>query len=349
MVNETRDVLVTRDLKKYFPLRRSLNPFSKAERRVVKAVDGVSISIPRGKTVAIVGESGCGKTTLARTVAQLIAPTSGEILLDGRDMSTMKRKDVYKDVQIVFQDPDSSLDPRKTIADTVGEPVRGLHGGTNRAIDERVMRSLAAVGLSEEQAYRIPKQLSGGQRQRVAIARAIAPSPKLLILDEPTSALDASVQAQILRLLIELQNEFGLSYLLITHNIAVAQYLSDVVAVMYAGHLVEYGPTKTIMARPRHPYTITLMTAAPIANPWKRNLLNIEIKGEVPSAINPPTGCRFNPRCPYVGDVCTKVDPPLEEVSPGHLVACHFKAQTADVVVERRTTSGLAAPEVGAT
>jgi oligopeptide/dipeptide ABC transporter ATP-binding protein len=348
MVNETRDLLVTRDLKKYFPLRRSLNPFSKAERRVVKAVDGVSISIPRGKTVAIVGESGCGKTTLARTVAQLITPTSGEILLDGRDMSAMKRKDVYKDVQIVFQDPDSSLDPRKTIADTVGEPVRGLLGGTNRAIDERVMRSLAAVGLSEEQAYRIPKQLSGGQRQRVAIARAIAPSPKLLILDEPTSALDASVQAQILRLLIELQNEFGLSYMLITHNIAVAQYLSDVVAVMYAGHLVEYGPTKTIMAKPRHPYTITLMTAAPIANPWKRNLLNIEIKGEVPSAINPPTGCRFNPRCPYVGDVCTKVDPPLEEVSPGHLVACHFKAKTADVVVERRTTSGLSAPEVGA-
>ncbi len=179
----------------------------------------------------------------------------------------MKRKEVYKNIQIVFQDPDSSLDPRKTIADTVGEPVRGLLGGTNRAVEERVMRSLAAVGLSEEQACRIPKQLSGGQRQRVAIARAIAPSPKLLILDEPTSALDASVQAQILRLLIELQNEFGLSYMLITHNIAVAQYLSDVVAVMYAGHLVEYGPTKTVMAKPRHPYTITLMNGCPHRQP----------------------------------------------------------------------------------
>ena len=344
MASESSDLLITRDVTKYFPLRRSLNPFSRAERRFVKAVDGVSLSIPRGKTVAVVGESGCGKTTLARTVARLIAPTSGEIIFDGRDLLKASHKEVYKNIQIVFQDPDSSLDPRKTIADTVGEPVRGLLGGTNRAVEERVMRSLSAVGLSQEQAYRIPKQLSGGQRQRVAIARAIAPSPKMLILDEPTSALDASVQAQILRLLIELQNQFGLSYMLITHNIAVAQYLSDVVAVMYAGHLVEYGPTKTVMAQPRHPYTITLMSAAPIANPWKRNLLNIEIKGEVPSAINPPSGCRFNPRCPYAGDVCQKVDPPLEEVAPGHLVACHFKEKTAGITFDDRVPATAAIP-----
>lgn len=329
MATDQTGLLVTKDLKKYFQIRRSLNPFSKAEKRFVKAVDGVSISIPLGKTVAVVGESGCGKTTLARTIAQLVLPTSGEVFFDGKDMNKMSRKDVYRNVQIVFQDPDSSLDPRRTIADTVGEPIHGLIGGDRNKVEDMVMRSLSAVGLSEEQAYRIPKQLSGGQRQRVAIARAIAPSPKLLILDEPTSALDASVQAQILRLLIELQNKFRLSYMLITHNIAVAQYLSDVVAVMYAGHLVEYGPTKEIMARPRHPYTITLMQAAPIANPWRRNLLSIEIKGEVPSAINPPSGCRFNPRCPYAEDVCQKVDPPLEEVSPGHLVACHFKEKTA--------------------
>ena len=321
-------LLVTKDLKKYFQIRRGLNPFSRAEKRYVKAVDGVSISIPRGKTVAVVGESGCGKTTLARTVAQLVAPTSGEILFEGHDMQKMNHKEVYRNIQIVFQDPDSSLDPRRTIADTVGEPIQGLIGGEKAKIEDMVLKSLEAVGLSEEQAYRIPKQLSGGQRQRVAIARAIAPSPKLLILDEPTSALDASVQAQILRLLIELQNKYGLSYMLITHNISVAQYLSDVVAVMYAGHLVEYGPTKAVMANPRHPYTITLMQAAPIANPWTRNLLNIEIRGEVPSAINPPTGCRFNPRCPYAGDICQKVDPPLEEVTPGHLVACHFKEKT---------------------
>jgi len=333
MDDETGGLLVTRDLKKYFQLRRGLNPFSRAERRFVKAVDGVSISIPQGKTVAVVGESGCGKTTLARTVAQLVSPTSGEILLDGRDLTKMPRKDVYRNIQIVFQDPDSSLDPRRTIADTVGEPVQGLVGGSKDRVDQIVMQSLSAVGLSEEQAYRIPKQLSGGQRQRVAIARAISPSPRLLILDEPTSALDASVQAQILRLLIQLQKQFGLSYMLITHNIAVAQYLSDVLAVMYAGHLVEYGPTKEVMARPRHPYTITLMKAAPIANPWKRNLLNIEIKGEVPSTISPPPGCRFNPRCPYAEDKCSQIDPLLEEVSPGHLVACHFKDKTVDAMI----------------
>ena len=340
MVNDTEGLLITKDLKKYFQIRRSLNPFSRAERKFVKAVDGVSISIPRGRTVAVVGESGCGKTTLARTVAQLLSPTSGQILLDGKDLVKMPRKEVYRNLQIVFQDPDSSLDPRRTIADTVSEPIRGLVGGGKDRIDELVMKSLSAVGLSEEQAYRIPKQLSGGQRQRVAIARAIAPSPRLLVLDEPTSALDASVQAQILRLLIQLQKQFGLSYMLITHNIAVAQYLSDVVAVMYAGHLVEYGPTKEVMARPRHPYTITLMKAAPIPNPWKRNLLNIEIKGEVPSAINPPAGCRFNPRCPYVEEKCTQIDPPLEEVTQGHLVACHFKEKTVDAMIAREKPTG---------
>lgn len=339
MTTETDGLLITRDLKTYFQIRRSLNPFSRAERRYVKAVDGVSISIPRGKTVAIVGESGCGKTTLARTVAQLVPPTSGEIIFEGRDLGKIRRKDVYKNIQIVFQDPDSSLDPRRTVADTVGEPIRGLLGGKKETVEDMVLKSLTAVGLSEEHAYRIPKQLSGGQRQRVAVARAIAPSPKLLILDEPTSALDASVQAQILRLLIELQNKFRLSYMLITHNIAVAQYLSDVVAVMYSGHLVEYGPTKTVMATPRHPYTITLMQAAPVANPWKRNLLTIEIKGEVPSAIDPPKGCRFNPRCPYAGEICQQVDPPLEEISPGHLVACHFKEKTAGVLDRVAQTS----------
>ena len=331
MATETSNLLVTKDLKKYFPIRRSLNPFSRAERKFVKAVDGVSIGIPKGKTVAVVGESGCGKTTLARTVAQLMKPTSGEVIFDGRDLLKTNHKEAFKNIQIVFQDPDSSLDPRRTVADTVGEPVRGLLGIKKETVDEIVMRSLEAVGLSEEQAYRIPKHLSGGQRQRVAIARAIAPSPKLLILDEPTSALDASVQAQIIRLLISLQSQYSLSYMLITHNIAVAQYLSDIVAVMYAGHLVEYGPTKEVMAKPRHPYTITLMQAAPIANPWKRNLLSVEIRGEVPSAINPPSGCRFNPRCTYAEEICTKVDPPLEGISAGHLVACHFKEKVGAI------------------
>jgi peptide/nickel transport system ATP-binding protein len=188
---------------------------------------------------------------------------------------------------------------------------------------------LTAVGLSEEFASRLPGQLSGGQKQRVAIARAISTQPKLVILDEPTSALDASVQAQILRLLIELQKEFKLSYMLITHNIAVAQYMSDVMAVMYAGYLVEHGPTRTVITKPRHPYTIALIASAPIPDPERRNLLQVEIKGEVPSAINPPSGCRFNPRCPYAEEICTKENPLLREIAPRQHVACHFVEKTA--------------------
>ena len=334
MANEfegNNDILVARDVKKYFPIRGGFNPFSRKEKKFVRAVDGVSLAIPRGKTVAVVGESGCGKTTFARAITLLTPPTSGEVVFDGVDITRNKvsSKKLYRDIQMVFQDPDSSLDPRVKIKDTVAEPLRGLVGGTNEQIGSYVRISLAAVGLTEEQGDRPPKQLSGGQRQRVAIARAIAPQPKLVILDEPTSALDASVQAQILSLLLDLQKKYNLSYLLITHNIAVAQYLSDHMAVMYAGNLVEYGDTKAILSKPRHPYTITLISSAPIPNPWKRNLLNIEIKGEVPSAINPPTGCRFNPRCPYAEKICAEVNPPLIEIEKGHYVACHFVEKTA--------------------
>ena len=269
-------------MRKYFEINRGINPFSRTERQFVKAVDGVSISVPRGQTIAVVGESGCGKTTLARTIAQLTQPTSGEILFEGEKIGEgrLKGKEFYRNVQIVFQDTDSSLDPRRTVGDTISEPIQGLLGGTKCDVEDKVLSSLTAVGLNEEHIGRFPRQLSGGQRQRVAIARALAPSPKLLILDEPTAALDVSVQAQILQLLIEMQGQLGLSYMLITHNIAVAQYLSDVVAVMYAGRILEYGPTKAVITSPRHPYTITMMRAVPIADPWKRNLLNIEITGE---------------------------------------------------------------------
>jgi oligopeptide/dipeptide ABC transporter ATP-binding protein len=202
-------------------------------------------------------------------------------------------------------------------------------GWSKDVVRDAVKRSLLAVGLSEDFATRPPRQLSGGQKQRVAIARAISTQPRLVILDEPTSALDASVQAQILRLLIELQKQFELSYMLITHNIAVAQYMSDTIAVMYAGSLVEYGPTRTVITKPRHPYTIALIASAPIPDPERRNLLQAEIKGEVPSAINPPAGCRFNPRCPFAESICARDNPPLAEVSPGHFVACHFAEKTA--------------------
>ncbi|MGD0422461.1 MAG: ABC transporter ATP-binding protein [Candidatus Bathyarchaeia archaeon] len=321
----------TQDLKKYFPIRRGLNPFSHAQDKFVRAVDGVSISIPKGKTVAVVGESGCGKTTLARTVALMTPPTSGRIYFGGKEITkgSISRTELYRNMQMVFQDPESSLDPRMKVGESIAEPLHGLMGWSKDVVRDAVKRSLLAVGLSEDFSTRPPRQLSGGQKQRVAIARAISTQPRLVILDEPTSALDASVQAQILRLLLELQKQYELSYMLITHNIAVAQYMSDTMAVMYAGSLVEYGPTRTVVTKPRHPYTIALITSAPIPDPERRNLLQAEIKGEVPSAINPPPGCRFNPRCPFAESVCTKDNPSLAELSPGHFVACHFVEKTA--------------------
>ena len=330
MKTDSDAVLRAENLTKYFAIRKSINPFARQKHAFVRAVDGVSLQVSKGKTVAIVGESGCGKTTLARTVALLATPTSGEIYFKGMNVTNGRanRTQLYRDLQMVFQDPESSLDPKMKVGQSIGEPLRGLMHWNNDEVEQAVKRSLTLVGLSEEFANRLPKQLSGGQKQRVAIARAIATQPSLVILDEPTSALDASVQAQILKLLLSLQREFDLSYMLITHNIAVAQYMSDFIAVMYSGHLVEYGPTKTVMAKPRHPYTIALTSSAPVPDPKKRNLLQTEIRGEVPSAINPPPGCRFNPRCPYADTICRQVDPPLTEIAPGHLVACHFVEKT---------------------
>ena len=229
---------------------------------------------------------------------------------------------------MVFQDPDSSLDPRLKVRDSVAEPCKGLLGRDESQINSLVMSSLTAVGLTSEHADRIPSHLSGGQKQRVAIARAIAPQPKLVILDEPTSALDASVQAQILNLLLDLQKNFNLTYVIITHNISVAEYLSDMLVVMYAGNVVEYGPSAAVISKPRHPYTITLISSAPVPNPWKRNLLSTEIRGEVPTSINPPSGCKFHPRCPYAEKICSEQIPELREISPGQFVSCHFAEKT---------------------
>jgi len=324
------NILVTNGLKKYYPIRGGFNPFSRGGKRFVKAVDDVSIKVPRGRTMAILGESGCGKTTLARALTLLSPPTAGEIIFDGQNITKGKvdYKKLYREMQMVFQDPDSSLDPRLKIRDSVAEPCKGLLGRDEAQINSLVLSSLAAVGLSSEQADRIPSHLSGGQKQRVAIARAIAPQPKLVILDEPTSALDASVQAQILNLLLDLQKNFNLTYIIITHNISVAEYLSDMLVVMYAGSVVEYGPSGSVISKPRHPYTITLIASAPVPNPWKRNLLNTEIKGEVPSSINPPSGCKFHPRCPYAEKICSEQIPELREISPGQFVSCHFAEKT---------------------
>jgi len=329
-VKNLETILETIDLKKYFPIQRGINPFSKAT-RFVRAVDGVNMTLLRGTTLAVVGESGCGKTTLARTIALLTRPTSGDIIFNGKHIAekTTDLRSVYRDLQIVFQDPESSLDPNMRVGDSIGEPLYGLMKWNKDAVDAAIKRSLDTVGLPQEIADRFPGQLSGGQKQRVAIARAIGPQPKLVILDEPTSALDASVQAQILRLLLDLQKEYSLSYMLITHNIAVAEYLSDFMLVMYSGDVVEYGRTEDIMAKPRHPYTIALISSAPVANPWKRNLLQVDIRGEVPSAINPPSGCKFHPRCPFAESICTKERPNLRELSTGRYAACHFVEKTA--------------------
>lgn len=324
-------LLETVELRKFYKSTKGINPLSRAKERTIRAVDGVSIKIPKGKTLAVVGESGCGKTTLARTLALLIPPTGGEIHFDGQriDNGEVRDQEVYRKLQMVFQDPDSSLDPRMKVIDIIAEPLRGLTKMSDSEIRGGALESLQAVGLSEDFGERLPKQLSGGQKQRVAIARAISTRPKLLILDEPTSALDASVQAQILRLLLELQKKFALSYMLITHNIAVAAYLSDLMAVMYAGNVVEYGPTQEILSKPRHPYTIALMKSAPTPDPWNRTLLEIEIAGEVPSAIDPPSGCKFNPRCPYAESICSQEIPVLTSVSEGRTAACHFLEKTA--------------------
>ncbi len=325
-------LLQTVDLRKYFPIRRGFTPFSRAEHRYVRAVDGISITLPEGQTIGVVGESGCGKTTLARTIALLTSPTGGEIHFDGNriEKGQKNRKDIYRNMQMVFQDPDSSLDPQMKIGDSIGEPLKGLLDYTDKEAKVAVEESLVAVGLNDEFSERLPREVSGGQKQRVAIARAISTHPKLVILDEPTSALDASVQAQILALLLDLQKKYKLTYMLITHNIAVAKYLCDDVAVMYSGNLVEYGPTVTVIEKPRHPYTMALIKSAPLPDPWKRNLLQVEIRGEVPSAINPPSGCRFHPRCPYAEQVCSRVNPPLEEIQANHYVACHFVEKTAN-------------------
>ena len=317
-------ILRTRDLRKYYPLRKRFS-FSRKTNLFVRAVDGVSVDIPLGKTVAIVGESGCGKTTLARTIMLLTPPTSGEVYFDQKRINdgSVDHKTLYRNMQMVFQDPESSLDPHMRVEDVVAEPIRCLMEVSEADVRKTARDALLAVGLTEDFASRLPRQLSGGQKQRVAIARAIALHPRLVILDEPTSALDASVQAQILSLLLDLQKRFSLSYMLITHNIAVAEFLSDYMAVMYSGSLVEYGLTEDVMSKPRHPYTTALISSAPTPDPWKRNLLRIEIRGEVPSAINPPTGCKFHPRCPYARQRCVVEEPDLRNLE-GRLVACHF-------------------------
>ena len=317
-------VLEVVDLKKHFVIRKGLLRRAAGH---VRAVDGLSFAIGDGETLGLVGESGCGKSTVGRTILRLIEPTAGVIRLGGHDVTHLSRSELRpyrRQMQIIFQDPFSSLDPRMRAGAIVGEPlaVHGVERGKRRA--ERVAELFERVGLRSAQMGHYPHQFSGGQRQRIGIARALALSPRLIVADEPVSSLDVSIQAQVLNLMMQLQRELGLAYLFISHNLAVVEHISQRVAVMYLGRIVEYADRISLFTAPLHPYTELLLSAVPVPDPSVRRNKRL-LQGDVPSPANPPAGCHFHTRCPHALDVCRAQSPPLREVRPGHRVACHLR------------------------
>ena len=308
----------------HYPIRKGL--FSRAGGKV-HAADEVSFQIGEGETLGLVGESGCGKSSTAKAILKLVEPTSGRITWRGQRIESLTPRQMRpfrRELQAVFQDPYSSLNPRMRAADIVSEPIRNFESAGEREIGERVAALFERVGLRADQMVKYPYEFSGGQRQRLGIARALAPKPRLIVCDEPVSALDVSVQAQVINLLMDLQDEFGLSYLFVAHDLAVVEHISHRVAVMYLGRIVELGDTESIFSRPQHPYTVALLSAVPVPDP-RTARKRIILSGDVPSPVNPPAGCRFHTRCPYAEARCRVDIPPMQEIAPGHFVACHLR------------------------
>jgi peptide/nickel transport system ATP-binding protein len=337
-------LLKIRNLKVHFPIRKGVL-FDK-EVGSVKAVDGIDLDVPRGKTFGLVGESGCGKSTLGRAVLRLVEPTDGEVLFDGVDLATLQGEDLRtmrRRMQMVFQDPMASLNPRQSVETIITEPLRAH--GISYDKEKRVREILSLVGLPAAAARRFPHEFSGGQRQRIGIARAVALEPELVIADEPVSALDVSIQAQVLNLLEELQERLGLTYLVIAHDLAVVRHVSDEVAVMYLGGIVEQASSDQLYEQPMHPYTISLMSAVPVPDPLiEDRRQRILLSGDLPSPANPPPGCRFHTRCPYRQEArCDDERPALRELRPGHTVACHYAEEILAGTIKPRSSEEVLA------
>lgn len=326
----TNNVLLKLDnLVKHFPITQGI--IIRKQIGAVHAVDGISFDVYRGETLGLVGESGCGKSTTGRTILQLYRPTSGHVYFDGVDLVTLSGAELRKmrrRMQMIFQDPYASLNPRMTVGEIIGEPLIIHNVAQGKAVEERVQELLELVGLNPAFANRYPHEFSGGQRQRIGVARALALQPDLIVCDEPISALDVSIQAQVVNLLEDLQNQFGLTYLFIAHDLSMVRHISNRVAVMYLGIIVELAERNELYNNPLHPYTQALLSAVPIPDPLvEEKRRRIILEGDVPSPVNPPSGCRFRTRCKYAQDVCSTEKPEWREIQPGHFAACHFAGE----------------------